>query len=572
MNTDFSTPDSASARRRENIILFVIVAAAFALRVAGNGFGLPDELNVDEAHFVPRAIRFGTGDLNPHFFLYPTLYMYMLFAAYAIYFVFGRVTGVFPSAEAFAIQYFDDPTAFYLIGRTMTALMGAATVFLVILILRRLRPRAAVAGGILAAVIPLHSLHSHFVTADVPMTFFTVLVLWLSLNIIRRGAARDYAAAGLAVGLGMAVKYTNVAAFAAVLIAHIACVHGRRRTLNPIAYVNVPIIIAGAAAGAGFIAGCPYSVLDFTAFKTDVLLTLQKVGGLWLGLENVRNMWLTILIDYLPGGATWPLYAAALAGLVYMAARRNAEEFLFPAFAVVFYLVVGRNAQNFPRYWIPLLPIFAVAAGILAHDVTERLGKLRLAALAAIVAALAAAPAGISVADSLRMKTEKDTRTAAREWIERNIPSGAKVAVEIQGPALKPTREALLDAATRGRDGKIAETTKFDNINSADRSAVEHSATNKKFHLAAIEKAKHTYHVFSTFSLAEYPMEFYEQNGIEYLVTCSGVSDRYLAAEKDYPAAAAFYKSLKSKLKLVKIISPERGETYGGTIRVFRLR
>src|SRR5262249_49500802 len=63
-------------------ILIVILALALIIRLVGIQFGLPYVYFTDEALLVNHAVAFGTGDLNPHFFGYPSLYMYVLFVIY----------------------------------------------------------------------------------------------------------------------------------------------------------------------------------------------------------------------------------------------------------------------------------------------------------------------------------------------------------------------------------------------------------------------------------------------------------------------------------------------------------
>ena len=77
------------------VSLIGILLLAFFVRVWGNKFGLPQLYYWDEPTVVNRAIRFGSGDLNPHFFYYPALYMYVLFIVSGGYFVFGKLTGRF---------------------------------------------------------------------------------------------------------------------------------------------------------------------------------------------------------------------------------------------------------------------------------------------------------------------------------------------------------------------------------------------------------------------------------------------------------------------------------------------
>ena len=70
--------DAASARVYP--WLWVTVAVALALRMIGLRYGLPAVYNPDEVAIMSRALAFARGDLNPHNFLYPTLYFYVLFA------------------------------------------------------------------------------------------------------------------------------------------------------------------------------------------------------------------------------------------------------------------------------------------------------------------------------------------------------------------------------------------------------------------------------------------------------------------------------------------------------------
>ena len=61
-------------------ILMAVLALAEWLRASGLGFGLPAVYNPDEVAIMSRALGFAKGDLNPHNFLYPTFYFYVLFA------------------------------------------------------------------------------------------------------------------------------------------------------------------------------------------------------------------------------------------------------------------------------------------------------------------------------------------------------------------------------------------------------------------------------------------------------------------------------------------------------------
>src|SRR4051812_27292081 len=116
------SPDPLAGRRAA-VVLAVICALGLALRLIGAAYGLPAIYNQDEVAIMNRAMALSQ-DLNPHNFLYPTLYFYTLFAWETLFFAAGRVFGLFPSLAAFQREFFVDPSRIYLAGRILTALLG----------------------------------------------------------------------------------------------------------------------------------------------------------------------------------------------------------------------------------------------------------------------------------------------------------------------------------------------------------------------------------------------------------------------------------------------------------------
>ena len=109
-------------------VLVAIVALGAALRFRAVSYGLPAIFNPDEIPILSRALAFAKGDLNPHNFLYPTLYFYALFAWETLYFVVGRVAGIYHSVADFQNAFFVDPSRLVLVGRTLTATFGVASI------------------------------------------------------------------------------------------------------------------------------------------------------------------------------------------------------------------------------------------------------------------------------------------------------------------------------------------------------------------------------------------------------------------------------------------------------------
>ena len=200
--------------------LIAILLLAFLLRIYGIGFGLPHQFYWDEPTVLNRAVRFGSGDLNPHFFAYPALYMYVLFAVSGLMFLLGRATGHYHNAQDFAAEFFLDPSRVYLAARLATACVGTLTVWLTYLVGKKyFNERVGLVGALFLAVSVIHGSHSHAAITDVPHVLFIVAACLPLHDVMTRGRKRDYILSGLLIGLGAATKYLAVLLIPTLLVA-----------------------------------------------------------------------------------------------------------------------------------------------------------------------------------------------------------------------------------------------------------------------------------------------------------------------------------------------------------------
>src|SRR5205807_3824754 len=102
--------------------LAALLLASLLLRLWGIKQGLPYSYNADEAtHFVPRAVGFLSQDLNPHYFINPPAYSYLLYVVFQLW---------FGGADAVRSAYATDPTAVFVLARVIAAVLGTAAVWL----------------------------------------------------------------------------------------------------------------------------------------------------------------------------------------------------------------------------------------------------------------------------------------------------------------------------------------------------------------------------------------------------------------------------------------------------------
>lgn len=444
--------------------LGAILAVGLGLRLVGIAYGLPAVYNPDEVAILNRALGFATGDPNPHNFVYPTLYFYALFAWEGLFYLAGRLAGMFDSLAAFRQEFFVDPTRIYLAGRTLTALLGVATIGAVYRLGTRLYDqRTGLLAALLLAVAPIAVRDAHYVKHDVPVTFLIVLTLCALARVIaepaRRQRPRAWLLAGALAGLAMSTHYYAV--FVALPVAVAALVAGPDPA-EPWSRRLRWLFLAGAAATVAFVVGSPFLVAEPGTFLRDATANRQIVidrAAAGAGAFASLARYLELLGADAMGRwtAVIALVGVVTASLSLSPGGRRRAVLLF-SFPIPFLLFL---ANTFPasRYLNPLLPFIAIlAAHALAWVASWGLRALIASLTIAFVAAYQAGTESLRVDNFFR---QTDTRTLALEYVERAIPPGSSVLVQPYSVPLRPSRAALVEALRTHLGSESAASIKF---------------------------------------------------------------------------------------------------------------
>jgi len=424
----------------------MIAALALGLRLWSLGFGLPGVFNMDERPILDRALTFAKGDPNPHNFLYPTLYLYALFAWEALYFLVGWATGWFDSLKAFQNAYFVDPSGHVLAARALTALVGTATIGAVYWLGARLYGSAVgLAAALFLAVAPLAVRDAHYVKLDIPVTLFTVLAhaALAAIVVDPDGAARrrSWLLAGALAGFAISTQY--YAAFLAVPFLAVAVSDARRsgrwqRSASLLLWAGVATV-AGFAAASPFFALEPSTVMrDFRELR-EVDIDRAVSAGLFSSLSDYG----AILFR---GALGYPVFLLGVFGAMASLIQDWKRGILLVSFPVAFLAFVS-NTFPASRYLNIVLPCFTVAAAYGAWRVAQLAGSRAPVAMV-VICLLAAVP---GARDSAKWDTffgRDDTRTLARAFIEREVPASSTILVQPYSAPLNQSREALVEALT----------------------------------------------------------------------------------------------------------------------------
>ena len=429
---DRREPDAAG---RCALALGLGLAAVF-LRFTGLSWGFPALLNGDEPHLVNIAVSFGRGSLNPGLFKYPTLWMYVLFAAYGVFFLAWSGLGLRRSVEDFGRLFVWEPHRFFLIGRVLSALASLAALERVYAAGRAVgEARVGLwAAGLLAVSYKVVE-SAHAAKPDSLMLFWSAAAWAASLAYAAWGEKRSLLAAAGFAGLAVSTQYTAAPVAAAPLTAFLL-----RRFAGPGS--ERPSWGLGAAAAAlipaAFLAASPYVLLDFPAFRRDLGdHAVHEFAAAPAGLKVLENA----------AGFAGPLWLCApllAAGAIELLRRdrRTAALLGLPVLAHIAVLMPSDKGSVF-RYLFASLPALALLAGV-GVEALARLARVPLerpGARAALLAALML-PGGLVTARWALDLRRPDTRNVAAAWFSANVPEGTRVLIgpETDNPPLKPSK------------------------------------------------------------------------------------------------------------------------------------
>ncbi|MDH7481790.1 MAG: glycosyltransferase family 39 protein [Armatimonadota bacterium] len=423
-------------RRFSPFFAILITAVALALRLYGLKWGLPNmdhyfSYHPDETTILEAAQRidFFSGQIDPGFYNYGSLYIYLVYIAIFMGMGWGLIVLGKRDPELIVRGY----AQMYLAGRVVALLMGVATVLLVYYVGRRMYGRrTGLIAAVFMAILPIHVMHSHFLAVDVPATFFvTCSLLFASRIPEEKSRTRYYLLSGLFAGFSAATKYNAGLVVLAPIVAHLSKGGSFFRRLMSL---NLLLVIIGLAAG--FLIGCPGAVLNSESFLRGFLYEAHHVQtGHGLLFAETGSGFIYHLIHSLLPGMGLPIMVLALAGVIYAIRKWTPQDAMLIAFLVPYYVLIGVAQVRFARYTMPILPPLVLLGARIPGKLMERFEDERGFARG-VARVVTGALTGLIVLYTLfysisldGVMAREDNRDAALTWIRKNIPPGSSIAM-----------------------------------------------------------------------------------------------------------------------------------------------
>ncbi|WP_347986182.1 glycosyltransferase family 39 protein [Methylomonas sp. AM2-LC] len=501
---------------QQRVIITMIFCAGLILRLQSIRFGYPLSTHPDEPTLVNIALGIlNTADLNPHFFNYPSLVIYLQTLLSAL---LNCVYAVFMHGSLDTIPNIQ----FYMLGRGFAACMSSLSLLLIWQIGKRLiSPLAGLFAAAIATVSPLHVDNSALVTTDIWVANFSVLVLWYACKIYAGGQKRDYILAGIAVGVCTGSKYTALVSFTMVLVAHYVYCRTQQRPLG-----NKQLVYAVLFAGIGFLATTPYALLEPLAFIRSIRYEAYHYRTGHLGFEAIGDHSYNLYFNALysnSGLGPW-VTSLALLALCFIADKRYRYLSMLAVFPVLLLLLIGYYKVFFVRNMVGTLPCLALLAAFSLQFIFNKLSVhlkqpvLQLAITSCLIL-LICLPLAIQSTQEMLNKNLPDTRWLSLTWIKANLPPHSKIAREFFTPPVE-TISTDYTVVELGISGLATNADKID-------------------------------------------------NNVDYVIVSSRDDDRFFDGRESYAELAKRYSTYFANHRLVYELTADTTRNYGPSIRIY---
>jgi len=423
--------------------LIGIIGFGLLIRLWGIKADLPFIYHPDEPvnlNIVHQIIR--TPDLNPHFFNYPSLFFYIQSLSSFLYFVLGKIMGIFhslgdypsPMILGMGVGIISKPSLI-IWSRFITVIFGLLSIILINKVATEFSPQklSGLLAALFLAISPTNVRLSQTITPDVYVIPFILVTLWSALRIMNKGDQKAYLIGGISTGLAASVKYNGAFIGLIIVGAHLVYWGKDYYKIKFFYYSLILMVLA-------FLLSTPFSLLDFQAFWDDFIFEANHYATGHLGMEGGAFFW---YIEYL-----WKQEGAililGLTDLLIAFKTKSKNIILIGLFVILYYLFVGRLQVRNDRTILLITPLLC----LLSADLLSRIWKYRLSIQKTLyrraILVLFIMIIIVSVAIPLhtlvrhRILVSDDYKERARQWLIHNIPPGSKVTLESYSPYLDP--------------------------------------------------------------------------------------------------------------------------------------
>jgi hypothetical protein len=395
---------------KNKIALVLILISAYLIRSFGINWDQGFHLHPDERMLIMVAdkINFFT-NLNPDFFNYGSLPIYLLKGlSQLIDFLFHKNLATYDGMLA--------------VGRNLSIVFDLATIYLIYKTAKLLfkENKIALFSSLLYAISFFPIQNAHFFVVDVLLNTLITGLIYTLLVYLKSPSKINIIISGLIFAAMMATKFTAII-FLPIIILILFW-----KTMKNWGNLIISVFLFALFSISFYFLLMPYAFIEKIRFISDIQQQLRMNSNPYIFPYTLQYVYTLPYLYYLKNIFLWGLGPVisimSAAGLVFLFKKIKRPNFLiFFVFYLLYFLIIGRSAVKFMRYMLPLYPFFAVLSGQTLYQIYK---NCKTCVIVIFFICL------IWSFMFLQIYSSPHTRISATEWILKNIPRGATLAVE----------------------------------------------------------------------------------------------------------------------------------------------
>lgn len=391
----------------EWMIPLVLFGVAFLIRRIGLNYGFPLTVHADEPVIIDQVVRMtSTGSLDtvnyirPDQFLYFSNYVILNLISYAKY------------GQNLAYGITQDRFFFYSIGRHWVALLGALVIPVSWQIGKKFKKMDfSLAAALVFCFFPLFTKHSRFIAPDMPITLFTLLVLYFSMQYFYTGKKLHLVIAIFFAAINTIEKYPGILSLGIVFIAvGFLIIKNRKTDVRYMLKVVISILVM-------YLFFMLITGPNLFIHSESVTAALQSESrSSHLGADGLS--WFGNMVYYVKlflANTNFVYWGFLLIGLFGLLRLRDEASILF-FYGAGYWVAISKLGLHWERWSLPMMitPLLLVAAGMTYFLQRPGINKWIKTALVGLIVAGIGLQSVDALSESIIM-SYRDTRVTALE-------------------------------------------------------------------------------------------------------------------------------------------------------------
>ena len=389
------------------LLLLLIIALGFSLRVIGADWGFPFLVHPDENFVADIPVHMAErSSLDPGEYNHPD--HFDIYANALLYHAASHIVYQKPLTDTFD----NHKLLFYHLSRIFVAIMGTVCIIVAYFIGKEYKGNTGLIAALLVAIFPSYVNHSHFITADIPLTLFVLSIILFTIRYFKKPSDKNLLTASFFCALAVSVKYPGILTLLLILSA-ITCKHYKDKTILFISFLKVL-----AAFSLFLFLLSPFLFINWFKVLQALFLNAVPVRAGADGLGWLGNM-LFYARTYLDFSGSL-LIVFFLIGVFYLI--KNEKMHALPIFfGLLYWIVLSKIGLHWERWALPMYtcPLLVSAYGITsAYDKSLLVARKYLLPLWCMAALFILCKLLLNCVVITARFTLRDTRFAAYQFTQ----------------------------------------------------------------------------------------------------------------------------------------------------------